>query len=368
MSLRSSAKEMRRGASSAELPDFPSPAAQRVPGCGKPPPVRHLPEGYGRVRGSAGRKGALSARDSGPLRLWLPLPQGGRPVRSTRDARRPGLSGKGVISRRGVEPGELIGSRESWEEVSRPSRIRELSLADQDAETTNPSSAVARREGGRDVLAGWHPGQDGHRLSTQTLRNSQLEGLVTLEAGDPCVCGPAPRLAFLLLLLLRFLLLFLFRLLLSTPSPPSPPPRRVRPTALSPRRDPPACPPPRAPALGLPRRPPRPLPPLSPPPPSGRRAPGRQESPGRMREERRSPAARRNREWLEAGLRRAAAAPACCSGPHAPHPAGPPRRTRRELRGVGCYVIVFPPKEWSLEDGGGHKRPGSSETLVLAAR
>lgn len=147
MSLRSSAKEMRRGASSAELPDFPSPAAQRVPGCGKPPPVRHLPEGYGRVRGSAGRKGALSARDSGPLRLWLPLPQGGRPVRSTRDARRPGLSGKGVISRRGVEPGELIGSRESWEEVSWPSRIRELSLADQDAETTNPSSAVARREG-----------------------------------------------------------------------------------------------------------------------------------------------------------------------------------------------------------------------------
>lgn len=103
MSLSSSAKETRCRADSVELPDFPPPALspasprrlQKATAA-----VCHLSEGSRRVPARAGGRDPAGSRDpppalvSGAMPFLLPLLQGWRLIRFTRDTWRRGLLGK----------------------------------------------------------------------------------------------------------------------------------------------------------------------------------------------------------------------------------------------------------------------------------
>lgn len=90
VSLRSSAKEMSRGAGSAELPDVPRPAAQRAPERlrMRKAVAAVCMQSAGGIRacpGSGGGREPPPSLVSRAVRLLLPLLQGWRLVRSTRD-------------------------------------------------------------------------------------------------------------------------------------------------------------------------------------------------------------------------------------------------------------------------------------------
>lgn len=145
------------------------------------------------------------------------------------------------MTRRADREAAAVG-RSSWV-LGGGAGVRGLSLADKVVETTNPSSAVAMRERDENVFAGWHPSQGVYQLSTRTLRNSQLQGLVAkLEVVIPAFAAlSSPRLSSAAPSTVTPS--FLFNLF----SPLTPPPC-VWPTVLSLRPDPPACPLPDLPA------------------------------------------------------------------------------------------------------------------------
>lgn len=255
-----------------------------------------------------------------------------------------------------------MGRLESWEEGRGLLGVRCLSLADKDVGTTNSGAAGMMREGDRNVFPGWHSGPGVHHLSTRTLRNSQLLGPATLEVGDAQRRRPAPLLAFLLQQ--RLLLRLLLRLFLSDFFFPLAPPRYFWPTVLSLRPDPPASTPAQScEPLCLPGKLIRSVRLLSPPPPSARWAPGLPESPGKRRQKRRlqeSPGCRRQERRSQAAVRnrhprgsrlsrgRPCQLRSSSSTPGRPLLAG----LGSELRGVGCYLVISPPKAWGRKEWG----------------
>lgn len=109
--------------------------------------------------------------------------------------------------------------------------------------------------------------------------------------------------------------------------------------------------------LCLPKQLLRPLPLLSPPPPSACGSPGLQESPGKMQQT--GSRKRRGGTWESPGSRLSSDGRRCQLRSSRWAPGGARlAELGAELRGVGCYFVIFPPKEWSVgKEWGETQRP-----------